>query len=421
MRVLVLGGGVAGVTAAYFLAKDAHEVTLLEAEEGVGRDASAANAGIIAPGHSFAWASPKAPAMLLRSLLGHETAIRVRLRLDPALIAWGLRFLRECTHTRARQNTIVKLRLCQYSQAVMADLVRAEGIEYHAVNRGALYLFRDPRELEAGVRKMALLAEHGQRQEILDPAEVARLEPAFEPVRRKIAGAVRDVGDSSGDSQLFTESLARICRDKLGVTVRLGARVRALRADGNRVTAAETSAGVFTADAYVLALGVGAPLVARTIGVRLRVYPAKGYSSTFPVRADGLAPTVPGVDEQWLVGWSRQGDRLRLTSTAEFAGYDRDFTPRDFNNILRLARDLFPAAADWERGQFRACLRPMTPDGPPVLGTGRHRNLYFNAGHGHMGWTMAFGTARIVADLVAGRKPDHDLTGLGPRAVAGGR
>jgi D-amino-acid dehydrogenase len=420
MRVLVLGGGVAGVTAAYFLAKDAHEVTLLEAEEGVGRDASAANAGIIAPGHSFAWASPKAPAMLLRSLLGHETAIRVRLRLDPALIAWGLRFLRECTHTRARQNTIVKLRLCQYSQAVMADLVRAEGIEYHAVNRGALYLFRDPRELEAGVRKMALLAEHGQRQEILDPGEVARLEPAFEPVRRKFAGAVRDVGDSSGDSQLFTESLARICRDKLGVTVRLGARVRALRAEGNRVTAAETSAGVFTADAYVLALGVGAPLVARTIGVRLRVYPAKGYSSTFPVRADGLAPTVPGVDEQWLVGWSRQGDRLRLTSTAEFAGYDRDFTPRDFNNILRLARDLFPAAADWERGQFRACLRPMTPDGPPVLGPGRHRNLYFNAGHGHMGWTMAFGTARIVADLVAGRKPDHDLTGLGPRAVAGG-
>src|SRR4029450_6675781 len=156
MRVLVLGGGTAGVTAAYFLAKDAHEVTLLEAEEGVGRDASAANAGIIAPGHSFAWASPKAPAMLLRSLLGHETAIRVRLRLDPALIAWGLRFLRECTHTRARQNTIVKLRLCQYSQAVMADLVRAEGIEYHAVNRGALYLFRDPGELEAGGRKRAL-------------------------------------------------------------------------------------------------------------------------------------------------------------------------------------------------------------------------------------------------------------------------
>ena len=280
--------------------------------------------------------------MLLRSLLGHETAIRVRPRLDPALFAWGLRFLRECTATRARENTIVKLRLCQYSQAVMADLVSAEGIDYHAVNRGALYLFRDPRELEAGVRKMALLAEHGQRQEILDPEQIARLDPAFEPVRHKIAGAVRDVGDSSGDSRLFTESLARICRDKLGVTLRLGVRVTGLRAEADRVMGAVTSAGVFTADAYVLSLGVGAPLVARTIGVRLGIYPAKGYSSTFPVRADGLAPTIPGVDEQWLVGWSRQGDRLRLTSTAEFAGYDRSHTPRDFNNILRLARDLFP-------------------------------------------------------------------------------
>jgi D-amino-acid dehydrogenase len=420
MRVLVLGGGIAGVTAAYFLAKDGHEVTLLEEQAGVGRDASAANAGIIAPGHSFAWASPKAPGMLLRSLLGHETAIRVRPRLDPALIVWGLRFLRECTAARASRNTIIKLRLCQYSQAVMTDLVSAEGIEYHAVNRGALYLYRDPRELEAGVRKMALLAEHGQRQEVLDPGQVARLDPAFEPVRDRIAGAVRDLGDSSGDSQLFTETLARICRDKLGVTVRLGVRVTALRAEGDRVTGAETSAGVFTADAYVLALGVGAPLVARTIGVRLGIYPAKGYSSTFPVRADGLAPTVPGVDEQWLVGWSRQGDRLRLTSTAEFAGYDRSFSPRDFNNILRLGRDLFPTAADWERGQLRACLRPMTPDGPPVLGKGRHQNLYFNAGHGHMGWTMAFGTARIVTDLVAGRKPDHDQAGLGPRAGAGG-
>ncbi len=420
MRILVLGGGIAGVTAAYYLAKDGHEVTLVEGHEGVGREASAANAGIIAPGHSFAWASPKAPAMLLRSLLGQETAIRVRPRLDPALFAWGFRFLRECTAVRARRNTIVKLGLCQYSQAAMADLVRAEGIEYHAVTRGALYLYRDPRELEAGIRKMALLADHGQRQEVLDPRQVARIEPAFAPVQDKIAGAVRDVGDSSGDSRLFTERLAQICGEKLGVTVRLKTRVAALRADADRVTGVVTSDGVLTADAYVLALGVGAPAVARTIGVRLAVYPAKGYSSTFPVRPDGLAPTVPGVDEQWLVGWSRQGDRLRLTSTAEFAGYDRTWTSRDFNSILRLAGDLFPTAADWERGEFRACLRPMTPDGPPVLGRGRHRNLYLNAGHGHMGWTMAFGTARIVADLVAGRKPDLDLDGLGPRPVAGG-
>jgi D-amino-acid dehydrogenase len=421
MRILVLGGGIAGVTAAYFLARDGHAVTVVEAREGVGLEASAANAGVIAPGHSFAWASPKAPGQLVRSLLGQETAIRVRLRPDPKLVGWGVRFLRECTSARARRNTLVKLRLCQYSQAVMTELVRQEGLEYHAIRGGALYVYRDPAELEAGARKMALLAEHGQRQEVLGPDAVARLDPVFAPVKGKLAGAVRDLTDESGDSRLFTERLADVCRDKLDVAFRLGTRVTGLVAQGDRVTTALTDAGPLAADVFVLALGVQSPIVARTIGVRLQIYPAKGYSSTFPLKADGLAPTLPGVDEQWLVGWSRLGDRLRLTSTAEFAGYDWRWTPRDFNNILRFARDVFPDAADYDRGEYRACLRPMTPDGPPVLGRGRHSNLVLDVGHGHMGWTMAFGTARIVADLVAGRRPEHDLRGLTPRAVAGGR
>jgi len=228
----------------------------------------------------------------------------------------------------------------------------------------------------------------------------------------RIAGAIRDVGDSSGDSRLFVENLARVCREKLGVAVRLGTRVTALRGYADRIDAALTSDGEMRADNYVLALGVGAPSVARTVGVSLPVYPAKGYSSTFPLKPGGRAPLVPGVDEKWLVGWSRLGDRLRLTSTAEFAGYDWGWTPRDFNNILKLARDLFPDAADYDRGEYRACLRPMTPDGPPILGLGRHRNLFLNAGHGHMGWTMACGTARIVADLMTGRMPALDLEGL---------
>jgi D-amino-acid dehydrogenase len=412
MKTLVLGGGVVGVTTAYFLARAGHEVTVVEENDALGLEATAGNAGIIAPGHSFAWASPRAPGMLWHSLRGGETALRLRLGTDPRLYAWGLRFLRECTAARARRNTLVKLRLCQYSQAVMKALVAAEGIAYEAVSRGALYLHRDPAELDAGIRRMALLAEHGQTQEILDGAAVARLEPAFAPVAHKIAGAIRDVGDASGDARLFVEALARVCRDKLGVAVRLGTRVTALRADGDRIGAALTAAGPLTADQYVLALGVGAPLVARTAGVSLPIYPAKGYSSTFPLREGGLAPAVPGVDEQWLVGWSRLGDRLRLTSTAEFAGYDWSWTPRDFGTILRFARDLFPDAADYDRGQYRACLRPVTPDGPPILGLGRHRNLFFNCGHGHLGWTMACGTARIVADLATGRMPEVDLTGL---------
>jgi len=415
VKTLVLGGGVVGVTTAYFLAKAGHEVTVVEEKDGLGLEATAANAGIIAPGHSFAWASPRAPRMLWQSLRGAETAIRVRLAPDLRLYTWGLRFLRECTAERARRNTLIKLRLCQYSQAVMNELVRTERLEYHAITKGALYLYRDPAELEAGTKKMALLAEHGQKQEILDASEVAKLDPVFEPVRSKIAGAIRDLGDSSGDARVFVENLARICRDRFGVAFRLGARVTALRAAADRIDAAVTTEGALTADNYVLALGVGAPIVARTAGVRLPIYPAKGYSSTFPLKPGGLAPTIPGVDEQWLVGWSRLGDQLRLTSTAEFAGYDWGWTPRDFNNILRLARDLFPDAADYERGQYRACLRPMTPDGPPILGLGRHRNLFLNCGHGHMGWTMACGTARTVADLMTGRMPELDLEGLTPR------
>ena len=415
MKTLVLGGGVVGVTTAYFLARAGHEVTILEEKDGLGLEASAGNAGIVAPGHSFAWASPAAPAMLLRSLRGDETAIRVRLTADPQFYAWGVRFLRECLPARARRNTLIKLRLCQYSQRVMNELVRAEGIDYHAVAKGALYLYRDPALLGAGIKKMALLAEHGQKQEILDPAGVAKLDPVFAPVQGKIAGAIRDLGDSSGDSRLFTERLGAFCRDRLGVTIKLGARVTALRTGGDRIDAVVTSDGPLTADSYVLALGVGSAGVARTAGVSLPIYPAKGYSSTFPLKPGGLAPTVPGVDEQWLVGWSRLGDRLRLTSTAEFAGYDWGWTPRDFNNILRFARDVFPDAVDFDRGEYRACLRPMTPDGPPILGLGRYRNLFFNCGHGHMGWTMACGTARIVADLMSGRMPELDLEGLTPR------
>lgn len=412
MKTLVLGGGVVGVTTAYFLAKAGHEVTVLEEKDGVGLEASAGNAGIIAPGHSFAWASPRAPRMLWESLRGAETAIRLRLGTDPRLYVWGLRFLRECTSARARRNTLIKLRLCQYSQTVLNELVRAEGIEYHAITKGALYLHRDPAELEAGIKKMALLAEHGQKQEILDPDALAKLDPVFEPVKGKIAGAIRDLGDSSGDSRLFVENLARRCQDTLGVTVKLGARVTTLVAGGDRIDGVATNQGLLTADNYVLALGVGSAAIARTAGLHLPIYPAKGYSSTFSLRPGGLAPTVPGVDEQWLVGWSRLGDQLRLTSTAEFTGYDWGWTPRDFSNILRLARDLFPDAADYDRGQYRACLRPMTPEGPPILGLARHRNLFLNCGHGHMGWTMACGTARIVTDLMTGRMPDLDLEGL---------
>src|SRR5262249_1891998 len=215
---------------------------------------------------------------------------------------------------------------------------------------------------------------------------------------------------------LFAERLAAPCRDRLGVSVRLGARVTALESGGDHIETVLTSDGErHAADNYVLALGVGSPIVARTAGVSLPIYPAKGYSSTFSLRRGGLAPTLPGVDEKWLVAWSRLRGQLRPPSTPRFARDRGGRAPRHFHNISRLAREVFPDAVDYERGEYRACLRPMTPDGPPILGLGRHRNLFFNCGHGHMGWTMACGTARIVADLMNGRMPELDLEGLTPR------
>jgi D-amino-acid dehydrogenase len=217
--------------------------------------------------------------------------------------------------------------------------------------------------------------------------------------------------DSSGDSELFTNELAARC-EKLGVRFRLGCAVHRFETAGDRVTGAVVDGGMLRADAYVLALGVDSPRLARTAGQRLPIYPAKGYSVTFPIREGPHPLAYGGIDEGTLVAWSSFGDRLRMSSTAEFAGHARDWAERDFNNIMRTARELLPEAADYEAGRFRACLRPMTPDGPPILGYGRHRNLLYNTGHGHMGWTMACGTAKIAADLMGGRTPELALTGM---------
>jgi D-amino-acid dehydrogenase len=410
MKTIVLGGGIIGVTTAYYLAKDGHEVSVVDAAEDLGTGATAGNAGLIAPGHSFAWASPTAPRMLVRSLFGHETAIRVRLKPDPRLYSWGLRFLRECTAERAQRNTLVKLQLCQYSQRCLDEITNEENLEYGQISKGVLYLYRDERDLEIGAKKMQLLADHGQKIDTIDAQGVVDLEPTLAPVKERIAGAVYGLTDGSGDSELFSNELAKVCR-KLGVTFNMGTQVRALTADGDRVTGVVTEEGIMRADNYVLSFGVESPKIAKTIGVRIPVYPAKGYSVTFPIGENNVAPTIGGVDEELLVAWSRLGPFLRMTSTAEFCGYDRSWKPKDFSNIFKMAEILFPNAADYSRGRYRSCLRPMTPDGPPILGLGPHTNLYYNTGQGHMGWTMGCGSSRAVVDLMNGKKPEVDTSG----------
>ena len=413
MKAVVIGAGVVGVTTAYYLSRYGHEVTVLDKEGEVATLASAGNAGLIAPGHSFAWASPTAPRELLRSLTAEDTALRVNPLKAPGMAIWGLKFLRECTAERAIKNTLVKLRLAQYSQKMLNEIAETEKIDYHDIHDGVLYLYRDPKRFEAGIKKMKLVQDHGQKQDVLDPDGVAEAEPALAPVKHKLAGAIYAVTDSSGDGVKFSKELQKVC-EKMGARFEFGTGVRKLVANGSKIQGVVTEQGdPVTGDVYVLSAGVQSTPIARTVGVKLPIAPAKGYSATFPVKDGGKrVPRIGGVDEELLVAWCRMGDRMRMTSSAEFTGYETTWKERDFRIIKRLAYDLLPEAADYDRGTYRACNRPMTPDGPPILSTAKHDNLFINSGHGHMGFTMACGSSRLVADLIDGRDTEMSLEGM---------
>ena len=413
MKALVIGAGVVGVTTAYYLAKSGHEVTVVEKEAEAATLASAGNAGLIAAGHSFGWASPSAPKELLRSLTVEDTALRVNPFKAPGMGVWGLKFLRECTAERAVKNTLVKLRLAQYSQRMLDQIAADEHIDYDDIHEGLLYIYRDPKRFEAGIEKMKLVQEHGQKQDVLDPDGVVEVEPTLAPVKHKLAGAIYGVTDSSGDSVKFTRAVQAVC-ERMGSRFLFSRGVRKLIAGSGKVqTAVMEDGDSLSADVFVLAAGVQSPKISRTVGTRLPIAPAKGYSATFPVKNNGgRLMRVGAVDEQLLVAWCRMGDRLRMTSSAEFTGFETTYTERDLRMIRKLAADLLPDAADYDKGTYTACNRPMTPDGPPILGTANHPNLYFNSGHGHMGFTMACGSSHIVADLIDGKKPEIPVEGM---------
>jgi len=412
VKIVVLGGGLMGVTAAWYLAGDGHEVTVVERHAAPASETSFANAGLVAPGHALTWASPRAPKILLKSLFRDDQALRLKLRADPRMWAWCLRFLRNCNPERARINTVRKLRLCVYSQQALRALVEETGIAYDGIRKGLLYVYRDGAALERGIANMKILRDHGQRMETLDAAGVARAEPAFAASRSRIAGGLYCPDDESGDAHKFTLALAERARAERGVAFSFATTATGFDVSGDRVERVVTDKGALAADGVVLALGSYSPIVGRKLGLKLPVYPVKGYSATVPIDGRNGAPEIGGVDEENLVAWCRMGERLRLTATAEFSGYETTHRPGDFAAMLGAARDLFPQGGDYDRPSYWACLRPMTPEGTPIFGRGRQRNVWINTGQGHMGWTMACGSGRITADLVAGRTPEVDTAGM---------
>lgn len=404
MRVLVMGGGVVGVTTAYQLLRDGHEVVLLERDHDVAHETSWGNAGMIAPGHSFAWSSPRAPWILAKSLVLPNQALRFRPSLDPQLWTWSAKFLAQCTAARARRNTLRKHAIAVYSQRILHETLAAETIEYDRNDRGILYFYRDPASLEAGVAHMQLLAEDGQEIRVLDLRRTLDIEPALAHMGERIAGAIYCPTDESGSCNRFTAGLAAICRAR-GADIRLDTEITGIESAGDSVTGVRTRAGSLSADAYVMALGCQSPILARDLNVRLPIYPIKGYSLTIPVGNHRAPPTVSIIDEHNLVAISRMGDRVRVTATAEFAGWDKSHKPADFTFMKGVAQELYPDGADYERAEMWAGLRPMTPDNLPIIGRKKHSNLWYNTGHGHIGWTMSHGTARMLADLIGGRPP----------------
>ena len=413
MKVLVLGSGVIGVTAAYYLAGAGHEVVVVDRQPGPGLETSFANAGEISPGYASPWAGPGVPMKAIKWMLMHFGPLVLRPKLDPAMWVWMARALMNCTAPRYAVNKARMVRLAEYSRDCLKALRAETGIRYDERMLGTLQLFRTEKQVHHAATDIAVLKESGVAYEALDPDGCIRAEPALAAVRGKFAGGLRLPGDETGDCAMFTERLAKLAAAR-GVVFRFDTTIARIVAEGGAVTGVETSAGRLAADAYLVALGSYSPLLLKPLGVSVPVYPVKGYSITLPIVDADRAPVSTVMDETYKVAITRLGERIRVGGTAEISGYNLALDPGRRATLEHSVGDLFPGGGDPARATFWCGLRPMTPDGPPVIGRApAHANLYVSTGHGTLGWTMACGSGRVVSDLVSGTAPDIEVGDLG--------
>ena len=412
MKVLVLGSGVIGVAAAYELARAGHEVEVVDRQPGPALETSFANAGEVSPGYSAPWAGPGVPLKAIRWLLMRHSPLVIQPLLDPAMWRWALMLLANCTSKAYALNKSRMLPLAEYSRDRLKALRAETGIEYDQRTQGTLQLFRTQKQLDGIDGDVAVLQQYGVPFEVLDRAGFCRVEPALRLTQHKFVGALRLPNDETGDCHLFTARLAAMAA-ALGVRLRYGTAIQGLQRAGDRITGVATAAGVLTADRYLVALGSHSAKLLQPIGIRIPVYPVKGYSITLPITDPAGAPESTIMDETHKVAVTRLGDRIRVGGTAELAGYSEALRESRRATLTHVVADLFPRGGDLSKASFWCGLRPMTPDGTPIVGATPIANLLLATGHGTLGWTMAAGTGRVIADLVSGRAPEIDVGGLG--------
>jgi len=417
MRIVILGSGVVGVTSAWYLARAGHEVTVLDRQAAPGMETSFANAGQVSPGYSAPWAAPGIPLKALKWMMMRHRPLVVWPQADGGLYRWLSRMLANCTEAAYATNKARMVRLAEYSRDVLRDLRAETGIAYDQRMQGTLQLFRTQKQLDAVGADTGVLEQFGVRYDVLDAAGCVAAEPALGRVAGKYVGGLRLPGDETGDAHLFTQRLAALAQ-AAGVVFRQGVTIKRLHSLGGSITGVETDQGAFTADRYVVAMGSYSTALLRPLAVHVPVYPVKGYSLTMPVTNPDAAPVSTVMDETFKVAITRLGDRIRVGGTAELAGFSLKLRAPRRETLAHSVRDLFPEGGDVEHAQFWTGLRPMTPDGTPIVGPTRYENLFLNTGHGTLGWTMACGSGRVLADLMSARAPDIEASDLAPSRYA---
>lgn len=414
MRVAVLGAGVIGVASAWYLARAGHEVTVVERQPGPALETSCANGGQISVSHAEPWANPGAPWKIVGWLGREDAPLLFRPRLDARQWLWGARFLFECLPHRSRANAQDVLALALASLGALKALREETGIRYDEAARGILSFYTGAREFEQAARLAEALRPYGCIREVRAPWECVAIEPALRWAAPRLAGGIFAPGDESGDARLFTERLAALCESR-GVRFLFSRAVERLVEEEGEIAGALLAAAQggetqrLAADAYVVALGSYSAPMLRSAGISVPVYPVKGYSVTLPVGSGHEAPRVSLTDEAAKLVFSRLGERLRVAGTAEFAGYDCAVTPSRCDAILARTFDLFPAPGERSRAEFWTGLRPAMPGNVPLIGRTRYPNLFLNTGHGTLGFTLACGSGKALAEIVSGRAPQIDF------------